>query len=93
VVAQTTENQGGACEGIAALTRVLCPNPDFDPAHSFLVATYSELGREEEGRAHLKDLLLLWPEGSLQASRRRLPYQDPEVLEYLLDNVPRTGLT
>jgi tetratricopeptide (TPR) repeat protein len=93
VVAQTIENQGGACEGIAAFRRVLRLNPDFHPAHFFLVATYSELGREEEARAHLKDLLLLWPEGSLQAARQRLPYKDPAVLEHLLDNVARTGLT
>jgi len=79
-------------EAIAALKRVLNRNPSFWPAHFYLVASYSELGREEEAQAHMTELLREWSEGSLETARQRLPYKDPAVLERTLNDLRNAGL-
>jgi adenylate cyclase len=79
-------------EAIETLKRVLDRNPDFMPAHAFLAASYSEIGREKEARAEAAEIESLNPQASLEALRRRLPYKDQAVLERLLDSLRMAGL-
>ena len=79
-------------EAIAALKRVLNRNPNFYPAHFYLAASYSELGRKDEARAEVGELLRKWPECSLENARLRLPYKDQAVLERLFDAQRKASL-
>jgi adenylate cyclase len=79
-------------EAIETLKRVLDRNPDFMPAHAFLAASYSEIGREKEARAEAAEIESLNPQASLEALRQRLPYKDQAVLERLLDSLRMAGL-
>ena len=79
-------------EAIEALKRLLDRNSDFMPAHVFLAASYSEIGKEEEGRAEVAEIERLSPQASLVALRQRLPYKDQAVLERLIESLRRVGL-
>ncbi len=79
-------------EAIAALKRVLNRNPNFYPAHFYLAASYSELGRKDEARAEVAELQRKWPECSLENARLRLPYKDQAVLERLFDAQRKASL-
>jgi adenylate cyclase len=78
-------------ETIETLKRVLDRNSDFMPAHAYLAASYSEIGREEEARAEVAEIERLSPQASLEALRQRLPYKDQAVLERLLDSLRKAG--
>jgi adenylate cyclase len=79
-------------EAIASFKRVLNRNPNFRPVHTYLVASYSEVGREEEARAEAEEILRINPNLSLEALRQRLPYRDQAVLERLIAGLRRAGL-
>jgi len=79
-------------EAIETLNRVLDRNPGFLPAHAYLAASYSELGRKEEARAEAAEVERLSPEISTEAWRQRLPYKDQAVLERLFDSLRKAGL-
>jgi adenylate cyclase len=79
-------------EAIAVVKGVLTRNPDFLPAHEYLAAIYSELGREAEARAEVAEILRLSPHRSLEVFRQRLPYKDPAVTERYLAALRKAGL-
>jgi adenylate cyclase len=79
-------------EAIAILKGVLPRNPDVLPAHLFLAAIYSELGREAEARAEVAEVLRISPPYSLEVYRQRLPYKDPAVLEREFAALRKAGL-
>jgi len=79
-------------EAIMAWRSALNRNPSFPPAHVFLAATYSELGRDEEARAEAATVLRLIPSFSLEMWGQRLPYKDPAVLERVLAALRKAGL-
>jgi len=79
-------------EAIETLKRVLDRNSNFMPAHVFLAASYSEIGREEDARAEVTEVERLSPQASLVALRRTLPYKDQSVLERLIDSLRKAGL-
>jgi adenylate cyclase len=79
-------------EAIAISKGVLTRNPDVLPAHVFLAAIYSELGREAEARAEVAEVLRISPPYSLEVYRQRLPYKDPAVLERQLAALRKAGL-
>jgi TolB-like protein/class 3 adenylate cyclase/Flp pilus assembly protein TadD len=66
-------------EAITTLKRVLTRTPDFQHAHAFLAATYSELGREEEARVVAAEVLRVSPHFSLEVYSQRLPFKEPVV--------------
>ncbi|MGH7274957.1 MAG: tetratricopeptide repeat protein, partial [Nitrospiria bacterium] len=76
-------------EAIAAFKKAL---PNLSPAHQFLAAIYSRLGREEEARAEVAEILRISPNFSVEVLRQRLPYKDPADLERLLDGLRKAGL-
>jgi len=79
-------------EALAAYKRALARNPDLLVAHFMLAAIYSELGREEEARAEVAELLRLSPGFSLEVARQRTPYKDQAKLERLLAGLRKAGL-
>jgi adenylate cyclase len=79
-------------EAIAAYKKALTHNSNYSPAHQFLAAIYSELGREEEARAEVAEILRISPNFSLEVLRQRLPYKDPADLERFLDGLHKAGL-
>ena len=79
-------------EAIAAYKKALTRNSNYSPAHQFLAAIYSELGREKEARAEAVEVLKISPNFSLEVLRQRLPYKDPADLERFLDGLRKAGL-
>jgi predicted Zn-dependent protease len=83
---------GRSEDAIAALQRLLIRNPDFPPAHIHLAVIYSERNRREEAHAAVAERLRVSPLTSLASLRQRVPYQDPAVLERLLEALRQAGL-
>ncbi len=79
-------------EAIIALKRVVMRNPDQITAHVFLAVIYSELGREEEARAEVAEILRISPHYSLEVVRQRIPYKDPALLERQVAALRKAGL-
>ena len=79
-------------EAIAAFKKSLTHNSNYPPAHQFLAAIYSELGREEEARAEVAEVLKISPNLSLEVLRQRVPFKDPAILERMLAALRKAGL-
>jgi adenylate cyclase len=56
-----------------------------------LAVIYIDVGREEEARAEVADILRVNPKFSLKVERE-VPLKDPAVLAHWLDNLRRAGL-
>jgi hypothetical protein len=61
-------------------------------AYAYLAAVYSELGREEEARATVAEILRISPRYSLIVMKQRWPFKDPSQLERLVGLLRKTGL-
>jgi TolB-like protein/Flp pilus assembly protein TadD len=79
-------------EAITTLKRVITINPNYLVAHLSLAAAYSRVGRDEEARAEVAEVLRLNPQFSLDAWGQRLPYKDPEQLARSLATWRKAGL-
>jgi tetratricopeptide (TPR) repeat protein len=79
-------------EAIAAFKSALTRNPALLPVHVNLAVIYSELGREEEARAEVAEVLRISPNFSLEVLRQRFPYKDPAVLERMIAALRKAGL-
>jgi adenylate cyclase len=79
-------------EALTALKGALAVNRNHLGAHLELAATYSELGREEDARAEVAEVLRLSPNFSLEVHRQRLPYTELAVIERLLAALRQAGL-
>ncbi len=79
-------------EALANLKRSVTLNPDYPATHLWLAASYIELGREEEARAAVAEVLRLSPRASLQFYRQKFHYKDPAVLQRFLDALRKAGL-
>ena len=79
-------------EAIAALKRCITRNPDLLEPHRHLAVIHSELGREEEARAEVAELLRISPRASLEDQRERMPFKDQAVLERYLEGLRKAGL-
>src|SRR5262249_51503645 len=79
-------------EAIAPLKQYLSHYPNFLGAHFYLVAAYSELGREAEAQAEAAEVLRLNPKFSLEVHKERTPIKDPAILECQLTALRKAGL-
>ena len=79
-------------EAIQTMKRCVTRDPDFLPAHRNLAVIYSELGRDEEARAAVAEVLRISPEASLGLWRQRMPYKDRAILERFIDGLRKAGL-
>ena len=67
-----------------ALQRAVSTTPDFSFAHAHLAVVYSEIGRQEDAQAILKNRFPSTTALSQQSMRHMLPYRDPHETERLL---------
>src|SRR5262249_47266405 len=79
-------------EAIAAVKRVIARNPDHVTAHVMLAVIFSELGRTEEARREVREILRINPQFSLVNVRERIPYKDPAALERMVAGLQKAGL-
>jgi TolB-like protein/Tfp pilus assembly protein PilF len=79
-------------EAITALKSAIARNPNLYVAHFFLSLSHSELGREEDARAAVRELLRLAPDAGLDFWQLKVPYQDPAIVVRQLDLLQRAGL-
>jgi adenylate cyclase len=79
-------------EAIAAQKRALARSPDHLGIHLVLATIYSELGREEEARAHVAEALRTNPQLSLEVLRQRVPFKDTAPSERISDALRKAGL-
>lgn len=71
-----------------------CLKGECDPfsAHMGLAATYVGLGRIEEARSHVAELLKIMPDLSVDKARKIISFKDPAHVERSLDALRRAGL-
>jgi adenylate cyclase len=73
-------------------TRSLRLRSDHPSTHRYLAASYAHLGRIDEARAALGQVLKLVPDFSLAEFRRIYASADPDLTERLFDGLRRAGL-
>ena len=59
--------------------------------HLHLAMVYSELGRDEEARAHMKKVLEFYPRFNLEGRRRALFFKDPANSEREIEALRKAG--
>jgi tetratricopeptide (TPR) repeat protein len=79
-------------EAIAALQDALRRNPDFSPARRWLAIVYAELGREDEARAEVGEILRISPSASLD-SWQGMPYKNEVDQRRFMNGLRKAGLT
>jgi tetratricopeptide (TPR) repeat protein len=71
-------------DAVEALTRLIELNPNFVPAHAYLGALFTELGRGREAQEAWERARRISPGASLTNLRERLPYRRPADLDRFL---------
>ena len=79
-------------EAILASKKALDRNPNYLPAHAFLAASYSSLGREAEATAAVKEVLRVNPKFSLEFYAKTLPYKNKADIERYIAALRKAGL-
>jgi adenylate cyclase len=79
-------------EAIATCKSVITRNPNHMSAHLDLAFLYIDLGREEEARTEIAEVLRVNPKFSLKRMTQTSPFKDPAVLAHRVANVRRAGL-
>jgi tetratricopeptide (TPR) repeat protein len=79
-------------EAIVALKQALARSPNDLGVLLNLAATYSELGRMEEARAEVAEVLRLSPNFSLEMLRQMNPQKDPALAERSIEALRKAGL-
>jgi TolB-like protein/class 3 adenylate cyclase/Tfp pilus assembly protein PilF len=79
-------------EALASLERSVTRNPNHLATRWLLVPTYVALGRHEEARAEIAEMLRISPRISLQFLRPRLPYKNQAAWERAVDALRKAGL-
>jgi TolB-like protein/Tfp pilus assembly protein PilF len=89
---------GQSEEAIAALKRSITLNPDYSPTHRHLAVLYNELGRKDEARAEVAEILRIKPKDSLELVRKYCFYKnDPaenrlKRFERFIDGMRKAGM-
>lgn len=78
-------------EAILVYKRVLCRDPNDLRTLTGLVATYSMLGRDEQVRATVEEVLKLVPRSYVEYVKT-LPFKNESDREYLIDTLHKAGL-
>jgi adenylate cyclase len=79
-------------EAIPILKRHLARYPNSLGAHEQLVVGYTELGREDEARAEVAEVLRISPNFSVEARMRMLPQKNQTVLKRAIADLRKAGL-
>ena len=78
-------------EAIAALNSAVIRKPNHLPTHLFLAASYVELGREEEARAEVAEILRINPDYR-SGSKSLAPWKDQAVPKRIRAALRKAGL-
>jgi adenylate cyclase len=79
-------------ETILTFKKALDRNPNYLPAHAFLAASYSSLGREAEANAAAEQVLRINPKFSLESYAKTLPYKNKADIERYVAALRKAGL-
>jgi adenylate cyclase len=79
-------------KSIAAWEKALQVSPTYLPAHIFLAACYSSLGRNAEANAAAKEVLRLNPKFTIESHARRLAYKNKADIEREVAALQKAGL-
>jgi TolB-like protein/Flp pilus assembly protein TadD len=81
-------------EAIAYLKKAAALIPNENATHINLAISYAELGREDEARAEVAEILRIAPQFSVYVERMRqtLPYKDPAEIERIIAGLRKAGL-
>lgn len=79
-------------EALANLKRSVTLEPEFFPTHLWLAVVYVSLGRIEEARAEVAEVLRLAPRTSVEGQRKMLPYKDQAILDRFIEALREAGL-
>jgi adenylate cyclase len=79
-------------DAVDAFRKLVQQNPNFLPAHAYLAALFTEMGRHEEAEAAWRQAQQLSPGASLASLRQRLPYRRQADLDRFLAAARRAGL-
>jgi len=79
-------------ESAAVFERVLDINPNYMRARMWLVTALVHAGAADRTEWEATELMVLSPEFSLKRLEFAFPFQDPRVLEALLDGLRKAGL-
>jgi adenylate cyclase len=79
-------------KSIVTWKKALQRNPDYLPAHTFLAACYSSLGRGAEATASGKEVLRINPKFSVESYAKTLPYNDKADIEREVAALRKAGL-
>jgi TolB-like protein/Tfp pilus assembly protein PilF len=79
-------------EAIATLKEAIVHSPEDVLSRYCLVTTYCAVGRYEEARAELQEILRIDPRFSLEHFTMRLPYKDQAINERVLSDLRKGGL-
>ncbi len=79
-------------EAIAAFERAINIDPNFWPSHVYSALSYGVLGREEEARSAVAEVLKLDPDFSLETLCRRAPYKKKAHSELFFSVLRNLGL-
>jgi adenylate cyclase len=79
-------------EAMATLKRALTRSPDDLGIHLMLAVIYSEIGREEEARAHVAEAQKINPQLTMEVLEQIIPFKDTAIFERMGDSLRRAGL-
>lgn len=79
-------------DALALNQKVVAAIPDDFGTHLGLAIEYSELKRDAEARAEVKEMLRIFSRFSLALMKERFPVKDPATLQRQLSALRRVGL-
>ena len=79
-------------KAIATLEKLRDRTPQFLAAHAYLAVSYSLMGRNQDARAAIDEVLKLNPQATISMMAERMPYKSPEDLNRVLDAARLAGM-
>jgi adenylate cyclase len=83
---------GDSEAAVTPLKEALSRYPDFVTPHRHLAVCYMRLGREEEARDEVAEIIKIDPGYNLKSLSARLPFKDPADSQRYLDDLRRAGV-
>ncbi len=79
-------------EAIKIIKRVVNRNPDYLHPHRTLAVIFNRLGRKEEAKTEVSEILRINPYATVESQRERLAIQDQTLAELYLEDLHNAGL-
>jgi len=79
-------------EAILTLKKAVQRTPNFLPAHIFLAACYSSVGRDADAASEAKEVLRINPKFSIESHAKALPYKNEADIEREVAALRKAGL-